>query len=446
MLIRNLQAAHTDVTGGRLCIRTDGARISEIAVDLLPLPGDEVVDGSHLIAVPGFVNSHHHFFQALTRCVPAAQQLRLFDWLRFHYPLWGNFDAEMFRAAYRLAMAELLLSGCTTSCDHHYLFPGAVAADLTRLEVECARELGLRFTLLRGSMTLGHARGGLTPDSLIENDADVLRDCERTVGAFHDARPFSMTQVHLAPCTPFNVTPELMRDTAVLARELGVRLHTHLAETADETDYCVARYGKRPLALMEEWNWVGPDVWYAHGIHFNDNEIAQLAATHTGVAHCASSNCRLASGRMRLRKLLQAGVPIGLAVDGCASNDSSNMLAELRMAMLVHRTPDDLEFFTARRVIDLATSGSAALLGRSDIGQLRVGMAADIVLFDGADLAYAGAADPVAALLFCAPTRPHTVIVNGKVVVHNRELLTADEREIASSAREQARRLLSKAN
>lgn len=255
-----------------------------------------------------------------------------------------------------------------------------------------------------------------------------------------------MRQVHLAPCSPFNVTAQLMKDTAMLARRLGVRLHTHLAETTDENAYCQNRYSKRPLALMQDWGWLGEDVWFAHGIHFNENELALLAATGTGVAHCPSSNCRLGSGKLKLRAMIEAGVPVGLAVDGCASNDSSHMLAELRQAMLVHRTADDREFFTAKRVIDLATKGSAALLGRSDIGELRTGMAADIVLFDLNELGYAGACDPIAALLFCAPTRPHTVIVNGEIVVQNRILLTGDEAEIASFAREQAKRLLSLAN
>lgn len=444
MLIKNLHAVlgHESLSG--VCIRIDGSSISELAPGLTALPGEEQIDGARLVAIPGLVNTHHHFFQTLTRCVPAAQQLRLFDWLRFHYPLWAHFDEAMFRAAFRLAAAELLLSGCTTSCDHHYLYPAGQGLGTAQLETETVRELGLRFTFLRGSMTLGQAQGGLTPQSLIERNGDVLKDCERCVNGLHDSSSCSMTQVHLAPCTPFSVTPDLMCDTAALARNLGVRLHTHLAETEEETEFCVARYGKRPLALMEEWNWLGEDVWFAHGVHFKDDEIAQLGVTRTGVAHCATSNLRLASGRMRLRKMLEAGVPVGLAVDGCASNDSSHLLAELRMAMLAHRTKDDLEFFTARRILDLATRGSAQVLGRKDIGQLEVGMAADVVFYDSTQLGYSGAADPIAALLFCAPSRPHTVIVNGEVVVRNRELLTADEHEIAHEARVQSQRLLAK--
>ncbi len=443
MLIRNLQAAFAaGFESDPVSIRIRGEEIIAIARELDALPNEAVMDGSHLVALPGLVNTHHHFFQSLTRCLPGAQEAGLFEWLSFHYPIWKNFDEAMFRAGFKLAMAELLLSGCTTSCDHLYLFPSRVQHDLLEIEFECADELGLRFSALRGAMTLGASSGGLPPDEIVERDDDVLKHCELSVAKFHDSSKFSMRQVHLAPCSPFNVTAELMQETAKLARKLGVRLHTHLAETTDENDYCLKRYGKRPLALMQEWEWLGEDVWFAHGIHFNNEELALLAATGTGVAHCPSSNCRLGSGRMRLRSMIEAGVPVGLAVDGCASNDSSHMLAELRQAMLVHRTVDDKEFFTARRVIDLATKGSATLLGRKDIGELRVGMAADIVLLDLDELGYAGAGDPIAALLFCTPTRPHTVIINGDVVVQNKVLLTGDETEIASNGRKQAKRLL----
>ncbi len=446
LLIHNLAGAHIAAKGhGPLSIRLRGPEIVEIGIDLSPLSAEQVINGSHLVAIPGLVNTHHHFFQALTRCLPGAQESGLFDWLTFHYPIWKHFDSEMFRASFKVAMAELLLSGCTMSCDHSYLFPSGLQTNLIALEIECARELGLRFSALRGSMTLGQSRGGLPPDDCVETDDAVLAHCEESVKRFHDSSKFSMTQVHLAPCSPFNVTPELMRETAILARSLGVRMHTHLAETTDENEYCLATYGKRPLALMQEWDWLGDDVWFAHGLYFSDEEIALLAATGTGVAHCPSSNCRLGSGKMKLRKLIECGVPVGLAVDGCASNDSSHMLAELRAAMLVHRTPEDREFFTARRVLELATQDSANLLGRSDIGELEVGKAADIALFDLHELGFAGAADPVAALLFCAPTRPHTVIVNGKVVVLDRVLLTGDEAEIAAEGRLQAKRLLDKA-
>ncbi|MCB1060634.1 MAG: 8-oxoguanine deaminase [Calditrichaeota bacterium] len=445
ILIKNLAGAHVPgLNNGSISIRVKGNVISEIDGNLRIEPGDEVIDGSHLVAIPGLINTHHHFFQSLTRCLPGAQEAGLFDWLTFHYPIWKHFDDEMFRASYRVAMAELLLSGCTTSADHAYLFPGGAKQDLMALEVQCASEMGLRFSALRGSMTLGQSLGGLPPDDCIESDENVLTQCEETVRTFHDRSDFSMTQVHLAPCSPFNVSSELMIESAKLARELGVRLHTHLAETTDENEFCLSRYGKRPLALMQDWEWLGEDVWFAHGIYFNDAEIALLAATGTGLAHCPSSNCRLGSGKMKLRALLDAGVQVGLAVDGCASNDSSHMLAELRQTMLLHRTPKDREYFTARRVIDLATKDSALLLGRRDIGSLEVGKAADIVLFDLNELGYTGASDPVAALLFCAPTRPHTVMVNGTVVVRDRQLMMGDEEEIAKTGRVQAKRLLDK--
>lgn len=445
MLIQNLRSVFAnELDRETVSIRLHGPQILEIAQGLAPHPNEHVIDGAGLVALPGLINTHHHFFQSLTRCLPGAQEAGLFEWLKFHYPIWMNFDEEMFRASFRLAIAELLLSGCTTSCDHLYLFPSRLQNDLLALEIICAEELGMRFSALRGAMTLGKSNGGLPPDEIVERDEDVLKHCELSVKKFHDRRAFSMRQVHLAPCSPFNVTDGLMRETATLARQLNVRLHTHLAETIDENEFCRAKYGKRPLALMQDWDWIGDDVWFAHGIHFNDEEMALLAATGTGVAHCPSSNCRLGSGKMNLRKMVEAGIPVGLAVDGCASNDSSHMLGELRQAMLLHRSMEDNEFFTARRVIDLATKGSAQLLGRNDIGELRAGMAADIVLYDLDELGFAGAGDSIAALLFCAPTRPHTVIVNGEIVVHNRLLLTGDETEIAATARTQAKRLLDK--
>ncbi|MBK6765627.1 MAG: 8-oxoguanine deaminase [bacterium] len=427
--------------------RFDSYRGNEILEfgHLLPLPGEQMIDGRGKVAIPGLVNAHHHFFQALTRCLPAAQECGLFDWLRIHYPIWKHFDEQMMRASFRLAITELLLSGCTTTCDHMYLFPQGVQRDLLGLEIECAEELGIRFSALRGAMTLGHSHGGLPPDDLVERDDDVLRHSESCVKRHHDAARHSMRQVHLAPCSPFNVSERLMRETALLGRDLGVRLHTHLAETLDENDYCLARYGKRPLALMQDWGWLGNDVWFAHGIYFNNDELDLLARTDTGVAHCPSSNCRLGSGKLRLREMLARGVRVGLAVDGCASNDSSHMLAELRQAMLNHRTPEDRNFITARRILDLATADSAKLLGRTDIGTLAPGMAADIVMFDLEEIGYAGAADPVAALLFCQPTRPHTVLVNGKVVVRARTLVTGVEEEIAADGRREAARLLAAA-
>lgn len=443
MLIQNLLAAYTGTNELKnVCIRINGSAIQEVAPGLIPHTNEHVVDGSSLVAIPGLINTHHHFFQSLTRCLPASQNSGLFEWLALHYPIWKHFDEKMFRASFRLAIAELILSGCSTSCDHMYLFPSEVQSDLIGLQVECAEELGLRFAALRGSMTMGRSMGGLPPDDIVEKDGDVLRHCETSVRAFHDSRQYSMRQVHLAPCTPFNVSEALMRDTASLARHLGVRMHTHLAETTDETAFCMSRYGKRPLALMQEWGWLGEDVWFAHGVHFNAQEVALLAATQTGVAHCPSSNCRLGSGKASIRSMLEAGVPVGLAVDGCASNDSSHMLGELRQTLLLNRTQEDRAFFTARRILDLATLGSARLLGRSDIGRLQPGMAADIALFDSNELGYAGsAADPIAALIFCAPARPHTVIVDGNIIVQARELLTGDESQIAADARLQAARL-----
>lgn len=442
-LIRNLTSAHAPGCGdGPVSVRIKGSEIAELGSNLLSIQGEQIIDGSGLVAIPGLVNTHHHFFQSLTRCLPGAQECGLFDWLTYHYPIWKHIDEPMMRAGFRVAMAELLLSGCTTSCDHLYLFPQAIQHDLLALELECAEELGLRFSALRGAMTLGKSHGGLPPDELMERDEDVLRHCEASVIAYHDSSKFSMQQVHLAPCSPFNVSETLMRESAWLARKLGVRLHTHLAETIDENEFCLARYGKRPLAMMQEWEWLGPDVWFAHGVYFDDDELDLLAETQTGIAHCPSSNCRLGSGKMRLADMLGKGIPVGLAVDGCASNDCSHMLAELRQAMLLHRCAGERELFTARKVLELATVGSAAILGRNDIGTLAPGQAADIVLFDLNEIGFAGAADPVAALLFCAPTRPHSVIVNGKIVVRDRTLVTGSEHDIAAEGRAEAARLL----
>jgi cytosine/adenosine deaminase-related metal-dependent hydrolase len=422
-------------------------RIAEIGPALPHALDTRVIDCRGKIGLPGLVNTHHHFFQILTRCLHGAQDAPLFEWLAYHYPIWKQLDAESFYAAARLAIAELLLTGCTTTADHLYLFPQDVTNDLIGSEVQAARELGIRLAATRGAMSLGKSHGGLPPDDVVESEEKILRHSEECIRRYHDPSPLSMCQVHLAPCSPFNVTRELMLESAKLARAQGVRLHTHLSETRDELDYCRAHYRCTPLELMEDVGWVGNDVWFAHGVYFSTEEIKRLAATGTGIAHCPSSNMRLASGIARVPDLIEFGVPVGLGVDGSASNDSSDMLGELRQALLLNRSAYGVEAMSARQVINMATEGSAKILGRNEIGSLEPGCAADIALFDLERLQYAGAADPVAALIFCGfDHRAWGVIVNGEIVVDDGKLTCADEREIAYEANVKARALWKRAS
>ncbi len=397
---------------------------------------DETVDGRNMVVLPGFVNTHHHLFQTLTRAVPVSQNVGLFDWLVANYEIWVGMDPDCVHASAQVGLGELLLTGCTTSSDHLYLFPEGSPGDLLDWTIRAASTLGIRFHPTRGSMSRGRSNGGLPPDDCVQTEDEILRDCERVIAAYHDPNPFSMCRVGLAPCSPFSVTDDLMRRTAELARAHGLNLHTHLAETHDEDVYCLEHYGRRPLAHMAELGWLGDDVWYAHGIHFNDSEIQQLAQHQTGIAHCPSSNMRLGSGTCRIPSLLNAGVPIGMGVDGSASNDASNMLAEVRNTMLVHRMQSGVDAMTARQALRLATRGGAEVLRRDDIGQLTAGKAADVVLYDVSGLGYAGAQhDPIAALVFCGTGgRVHTSFVNGRKRVSNGRLLAVDENELCRNA------------
>ncbi len=400
---------------------------------------DEVIDGRWKVALPGFVNTHHHMFQTLTRAVPAAQDAKLFDWLKTLYQVWRKMTPECVHVSALIGMGELLLTGCTSSSDHFYLFPRGAPQDLLDNTIRASQELGMRFHPTRGSMSLGESEGGLPPDDCVQTETAILADCERVIGAWHDPEPLSMCRVGLAPCSPFSVTTELMVQSTELARERGLRLHTHLAETKDEEDFCLEVHGLRPLGLMEKLGWMGDDVWFAHGVHFDDGELGALARTGTGVAHCPVSNMRLGSGACRVPEMLQRGVPVGLGVDGSASNDSSNMLAEVRAAMLVHRLNDSTSM-TARQALRVATRGGARVLGRDDIGSLEAGKAADVVLYDVAEIGFAGAMhDPVAALVFCGTSgRVHTTFVNGRAVVQGGRLMGGDESELFHRARQLA--------
>jgi len=429
-------------------------RIAAIGRDLErrhpPSPGTprEVLGADTCVVLPGLVNTHHHLFQTLTRNVAAAQDQKLFDWLVTHYRVWGTLDAEAVYWSTLVGAAELLLTGCTTTSDHHYLFPVAAPLDLLDAQLEALAKLGIRAHVTRGSMSRGVSQGGLPPDSVVQDEDTILADCERVLDRWHDARPFSMRRIALAPCSPFSVTERLLRETVQLARRRGVHCHTHLAETDDEERYCIERYGRRPLELMEDLEWLGEDIWFAHGIWFDDSDLALLARTRTGVAHCPSSNMRLGSGIPRIPEMLQRGIRVGLGVDGSASNDASNMLAEVRQALLLARARWGPGTLRAADALGLATRGSATLLGRdSEIGSLEVGKAADVVLVDVRGVDRAGAlSDPLAALVFTGiGQRVRHAIVGGEVVVREGRLVRIDEEEIARRAHTLSFRMLERA-
>ncbi len=395
----------------------------------LPTAADVVVDMSGHVVLPGLINTHHHFYQTLTRAVPGAQDSGLFDWLTTLYPIWARMGAEHIEVSTQVALAELALSGCTTAFDHLYLFPNDSRLDD---QIEAARYIGLRLHASRGSMSLGASDGGLPPDSVVEDEDAILSDTQRLIDAYHDPAAGSMTQIVVAPCSPFSVTPDLMKESAALARSTGTRLHTHLAETMDEEEFCLETYGKKPVELAESLNWTGDDVWFAHGVFIDDTEAQRLGSAGTGVAHCPSSNMRLASGIAAVRRYRTAGIPVGLGVDGSASNDASNLLGEARQAMLVARldaAPNQSggDLMSVRTALEIATRGGASLLGRSDIGSLEPGKAADFIALDMGRLEYAGAQhDPVAAVLLAAPTTVAYNYVGGEPVVEDGRLVNME--------------------
>ncbi len=424
----------------------DENRIEQIDRDIIK--GDaEVIDCSTKLVIPGLINSHHHLCQTLTRNLPQVQNKPLFDWLVTLYEIWKFLDEDAIYYSTLMGGGELLKTGCTTTTDHHYLYPKQLQMDIPAIQFEAAAKLGIRFCPTRGSMSRSRKDGGLPPDSVVQDEDEILRHSEAAIQKYHDPAPLSMRQVQLGPCAPFNVTPELMKETAKLARHYGVRLHTHLAETKDEDRYCQQVYGKRPLQLMEDLDWLGNDVWYAHGIHFNDDELKLLAERETGVAHCPASNMRLGSGIARIPEMLKLGIVVGLAVDGSASNDSSDMVGEMRQALLLHRVNSGANAMTAEGVLQMATLGSAQLLGRNDIGSLEVGKAADIAIFDLNKLEYTGAlSDPLAALIFSGINHEvDTTIVNGQIVVKDGKLVHIDETEIISKGNRIASEMLRKA-
>ncbi len=456
LLVKNAQVLVTmddhrhEIHNGGLFIK-DGFIEKVGKSDQLPLQADRILDLKGHIVLPGLINTHHHFYQTLTRVVPEAQDANLFHWLKTLYPIWARMKPEDIKISTRTALAELALSGCTTASDHLYLYPNGSRLDD---EIEAALEMGLRLHASRGSMSLGESKGGLPPDSVVEEEGQILKDSQRLIETYHDANPGSYTQIVLAPCSPFSVTGDLMRESAALAREHGVQLHTHLAETEDEVDFTIQKFGKRPVAYMEEVNWVGSDVWFAHSVYLDESEIGVYADHGCGVAHCPSSNMRLASGAAPILDLVSAGVDVGIGVDGSASNDGSHLLDEARQAMLLSRLRAgingasrsggaDQPIMSARQALELATRGGAAVLGRKDIGSLEPGKAADFIALDLERIDYAGALhDPVAAMTFCAPVRVDYNVVGGKFVVKEGQLIVADLPVLVEEHNRAAARLL----
>lgn len=438
LLIRNIRALATmdgaDIEDAAIYIR-DGWIEQVGPTSEIPQAADEIVDLSDHVVIPGLVNTHHHLYQTLTRVVPGAQNAGLFDWLRTLYPIWASMGPDHVRVATTLGLAELALSGCTTAFDHHYLWPNGSSIDD---QVEGAAGLNMRFHTSRGSMSLGESDGGLPPDSVVETEEEILADSARAVANHHNADPGSMTRIVLAPCSPFSVTSDLMRDTAELARELGVAMHTHLAETADEEDFCLERFGMRPVEYMESLDWTGSDVWYAHAVHVADDEVARMAASGTGVAHCPTSNMRLSSGLAPITEYLRHGVKVGLGVDGSASNDGSHLLNEVRQALLLSRLAVSPgigrgDQMTPRQALELATVGGAQVLGRDDIGKLAPGFAADLVAIDMNRVEMAGAGhDPIAAAVMCGPVQIDHSWVGGRRLVEDRQLVGVDLEALVS--------------
>lgn len=410
---------------------------------------DRRIDAAGCVITPGLVNCHHHLYQTLTRSIGTAQGKSLFDWLQMLYPIWGEMDAESIYISAKLGLAELLLSGATTVADHLYLFPNGARLDD---EIRAARELGVRFHPTRGSMSLGQSRGGLPPDSICEDEAEILADCARVIEELHDPEAFSMLRIGLAPCSPFSVSAGLMRKTAELARaHPRVRLHTHLAETVDENRFCEQHFGLRPLAYIESLGWTGDDVWFAHMVHPDTDEIGRLAASNCGVCHCPSSNMILASGIAPLREMSDGGVRLGLGVDGSASNDGNHLLGEARQAMLLQRVgwpgfESRADRFSAREALELATRGGAAVLGRDDIGSLEPGKAADLVAYRVDGIRHAGAGgDKLAALLTCTPADAWVSLINGRVIVDQGQIPDLDIDALVHRHNQQAQRLLQRA-
>ena len=398
---------------------------------------DEIIDAADYLVIPGLVNTHHHLFQSLTRGLKSAQNVPLFDWLTVLYQKWRRLDYESVRAAASVSIAELLLSGCTTTSDHYYVFPRSGDTSIEPV-ADAAEELGIRIHICRGSMSVGRSRGGLPPDDCVEDEAHILNDCRRVIAEFHDPAPHAMRRIDLAPCSPFSISPELLDETRDLARAYKVLLHTHAAETLDEEKYCLEKFKRRPIQFLHDHGWLGSDVYLAHCVHVDDEDVALLADTRTGVVHCPCSNMRLGSGIAPIRALLAAKVRVGLGVDGSSSNDGGNVLAEVRQAMLLQRVWSGASAMSPAEAFTIATTGGAACLHRPELGKVEPGCSADLAMYRADDVALAGAVehDPLGALMLCIPPRPDRVIVNGRTVVNEGRLVTVDQQKLARQLNE----------
>lgn len=449
IILKNIYTLMTDPDSAYqrgVDLKINGNTVEEIGKNL-ESDGYEAIDCSRFVVVPGFVNTHHHFYQTLTRNLPAVQDAKLFDWLVYLYEVWKGIDNEAVYYSSALAMAELVKTGCTCTTDHHYLYPRGFDGDIMALQFEAADKIGMRFSPTRGSMCLSKKDGGLPPDSVVQSEDEILRDSERCIKTFHDPSPMAMHKIVLAPCSPFSVTKTIMRESARLARRYNVNLHTHLCETMDEENQCRDMYGVRPVELMQECELIGPDVFYAHGIWFNDEELKVLKENGAQVAHCPSSNMRLGSGICRVREMLDMGINVALGVDGSASNDSSDMLGEMRMALLLQRIKYGSAGLTTREVFKMASENGAKMLSFGGVGRLLPGWAADLAIFDVSTIPYAGSqSDPVASLVFCGTNHETKyTIVNGEFAVKDGKLVGFDEEELARKAREISEKLIKKA-
>ena len=424
----------------------DGSSISElVAAGCQPSEKpDREFDASDLVIIPGLINCHHHFYQTLTRAFPGALNKELFSWLLSLYPVWAGLAEESIALSTELALAELMLSGCSTASDHHYLFTDQIPNAID-IQIEAVKKMGARAVLTRGSMSLSEKDGGLPPDRVVQSEDVILAESERLIKTYHDSAAGAYIQIALAPCSPFSVTPELMRESAVLARKHGVLLHTHLGETEDENEYCVEKLGKRPLDLLDEIGWLADDVWLAHGVRFNDEEIVRLGKAGTGISHCPSSNMLLASGVCRVNELEAAGAPVGLGVDGSASNDSSNMMQEVRQAFLLQRIRYGAAGVSHEDALRWGTAGGAQVLHRPDLGTLEPGKAADMAMFDLEELRFSGSGDPVAALVLCGAHKVHHMMIGGEWRVRNGELIGVDVPRLRARHQELANQLAERA-
>ncbi|MBL9058362.1 MAG: 8-oxoguanine deaminase [Rhodobacteraceae bacterium] len=426
ILIRNaaavvtMDATHREIAGGDVLIR--GGQIAAVGQGIVA-PAAQVVQAAGCVVTPGLVNTHHHLYQTLTRAVPGGQDALLFGWLKTLYPIWSRFGPEEMFVSAQIGLAELALSGCTMTSDHLYLYPNGARLDDT---IAAAGEVGLRFHPTRGAMSIGESAGGLPPDSLVEREEAILRDMIRVVDAFHDPREGAMVRVGLAPCSPFSVSRDLMREAALLARDKKVMLHTHLAENDEDIAYSLAQFGCRPGQYAEDLGWTGDDVWHAHCVKLDAGEIGLFARSGTGVAHCPCSNCRLGSGIAPVRAMRDAGVKVGLGVDGSASNDAGNLVAEARQALLLQRVARGADAMSAREALEIATLGGARVLGRPDCGSLEPGKRADLAIWDVSGIEGAGSWDPVASLMLCGPTRVRDLYVEGRAVVREGQMVTID--------------------